>query len=60
MKKSLFDILNKRFPLLSFQTENGYLKLNQKQKKILRERIFTPNKHIFAAVSIGDGIKFMK
>lgn len=56
-KTKLFKTLRERFPMTVFETQNGYLKLNDRQKSILQEKVFNPNKHVFASVTEGGGIK---
>lgn len=49
-KSKLFKMLHEKAPMTVYQTEYGYLKLNSKQKLILQEQNFSPNKHVFASV----------
>ena len=57
-KTELFKILDQITPFSSFQIEYGYLKFSDKQKLFLQEKVFTSDKHIFAAVTIHNGIEF--
>lgn len=57
-KTELFKMLDQINPFSSFQTEYGYLKFSDKQKLLLQKKVFTPNKHIFAALTIHNGIEF--
>lgn len=51
---------HEKFPMTVYQTQNGYLKLNDKQKLILQEKSFNPNKHVFASVTEGGSINFFE
>ena len=57
-KVDFFKMCHEKFPMSVYQTQNGYLKLNDKQKSILQEQNFNPNKHVFASVTEGGNIKF--